>query len=143
MENTENPTPETNTESKRLWRYLLAALLVLALAGGIFAGGFAAGYVVKGMLPHKAKALSTPPPSSSKATSSEGEEAGQAEAQPTPDPETLWDPFWEAWELLHEYYVRPLDDQTLVQGAIRGACTKPRATSTPLTWIPTNTSRPT
>ena len=32
-----------------------------------------------------------------------------------------FDPFWEAWDIVHEYYVdQPLDDNSLMEGAIRG-----------------------
>jgi carboxyl-terminal processing protease len=33
----------------------------------------------------------------------------------------LFTPFWEAWQMVHDYYVdQPVDDTTLMQGAIRG-----------------------
>ena len=33
----------------------------------------------------------------------------------------LFTPFWESWDLLHGYYVdQPLDDEALLEGAIRG-----------------------
>ena len=33
----------------------------------------------------------------------------------------LFTPFWESWDLLHAYYVdQPLDDQAMLEGAIRG-----------------------
>ena len=33
----------------------------------------------------------------------------------------LFTPFWESWDLLHEYYVdQPLDDNALMESAIRG-----------------------
>ena len=40
----------------------------------------------------------------------------------TPDElQTLFTPFWEAWNIVHEQYVdQPVDDQVLMQGAIRG-----------------------
>ncbi len=97
---------------KGFWRYLLAALLVLALAGGMFAGGFALGYVTRGASAlGQAEPLSTPPPPPT---------TGPGTPTPTQSAKDLWAPFWEAWKLLHEYYVRPLDDTKLVQGAIRG-----------------------
>lgn len=44
--------------------------------------------------------------------------------QTTTDPgdtDTLFEPFWEAWQIVHDYYVdQPVDDLTLMQGAIRG-----------------------
>jgi carboxyl-terminal processing protease len=35
--------------------------------------------------------------------------------------EVLFKPYWEAWDILHEYYVdQPLDDEELMRGSIRG-----------------------
>ncbi len=104
-------------ENKSIWRYLLAAILILTLAGGMFAGGFALGYVTKGV---SAPATGMHAPTTPPATAPNGEASGEDAAQPTPNSEELWAPFWEAWELLHQYYVRPLNDSELVQGAIRG-----------------------
>jgi carboxyl-terminal processing protease len=37
------------------------------------------------------------------------------------DLETLFKPFWQSWDLVHEKYVdQPVDDELLMQGAIRG-----------------------
>ncbi len=97
---------------KNYWRYLLAAVLVLALVAGTFAGGFALGYLAKGIESPAGStaAVSTPPPPT----------VGPGTPTPTASPTDIWAPFWQAWKLLHEYYVRPLDDVKLVQGAIRG-----------------------
>lgn len=39
----------------------------------------------------------------------------------SPDTETLFEPFWESWDLLHQYFVdQPLDDNAMMEGAIRG-----------------------
>ena len=41
--------------------------------------------------------------------------------QPTSDIESLFKPFWQAWDLVHTQYVdQPVDDITLMRGAIRG-----------------------
>lgn len=38
-----------------------------------------------------------------------------------PDRETLFEPFWQAWDIVHEEYVdRPVDDVGLMRGAIQG-----------------------
>lgn len=35
--------------------------------------------------------------------------------------EELFDPFWESWEIVHDYYIdQPVDDTELMRGAIRG-----------------------
>lgn len=41
------------------------------------------------------------------------------DAQPA-ETDELFAPFWEAWNLLHENYVDPLDNDVLMQGAISG-----------------------
>jgi carboxyl-terminal processing protease len=40
-------------------------------------------------------------------------------SQPT-NTDELFEPFWEAWDLLHENYVDPLDDGELTEGALQG-----------------------
>lgn len=45
--------------------------------------------------------------------------SAQGSDQPE-DTETLFEPFWETWTLLHENYVDPLDDEALMEGALRG-----------------------
>lgn len=46
----------------------------------------------------------------------------QGGGQPV-DTVALFEPFWQAWDLLHEEYVDPLDDNALVQGAMKGLIT--------------------
>ncbi len=47
-------------------------------------------------------------------------ELGPGEA-PTTELESLFNPFWEAWDIVHEDFVsQPLDDLELMRGAIRG-----------------------
>jgi carboxyl-terminal processing protease len=46
-----------------------------------------------------------------------------AVAQTETDREELFRPFWEAWELLHENYVDPLDDNLLMEAALNGFMT--------------------
>ena len=36
------------------------------------------------------------------------------------DTEDLFAPFWETWDILHNNYVDPLDDNVLAQGALDG-----------------------
>ncbi len=99
--------------NKYFWRYLLGAVLVLALVAGMFASGFALGYVTRSL--HSGTVAATAPHSTPPGTPSSSQGNGQSKEN-----QDIWAPFWEAWDLLHEYYVRPLDDVKLVQGAIRG-----------------------
>ena len=43
----------------------------------------------------------------------------------SPETTKLFQPFWEAWNLLHDNYVDPLDDNMLMQGALTGMMAAP------------------
>ena len=86
---------------------VFAAIILLA---GAFSGGFLTGHFVG--LPGSATE-NLPPVAST--PSSDQQSATPAELQ------TLFQPFWEAWNLVHESYVdQPVDDVTLMRGAING-----------------------
>ena len=91
---------------------ILGALVGLILLAGAFSGGFIVGHLIpaSGPLPVLSDLFPSPtvvPPQQEGAT--------PAELQ------TLFAPFWEAWTIVHEQYVeQPLDDEKLMQGAIRG-----------------------
>ena len=91
---------------------ILGLFVVGILMGGAFSGGLIVGHLLPatGQVPGLSDLL----PSGA---------SGQPEQQEaTPDDlETLFAPFWEAWNIVHDQYVdQPLDDQALMQGAIRG-----------------------
>jgi carboxyl-terminal processing protease len=71
----------------------------MALAVGVFAGGFVAG---RAMSPASTNPTALPPLTS--------------------DPnQELFAPFWQAWDIVHTYYVtKTLDNDVLMQGAIKG-----------------------
>jgi len=82
----------------------ITLLVILAFAACLLAvGAFFSGFIT-GRAASAVSVRLTPIPSS------------------TPDSDqALIAPFWEAWDLVHTYYVKqPLDDETLMQGAIRG-----------------------
>jgi carboxyl-terminal processing protease len=90
---------------------VLGAFVGLILLAGAFSGGFIAGHLMPAA---GGFALNDFIP-------------GAPEVQPeqqatTPDElEPLFAPFWEAWNIVHDQYVdQPIDDQLLMQGAIRG-----------------------
>jgi carboxyl-terminal processing protease len=95
-------------------KYVFALLVVITIAAGSFAGGFVTGHLIPYMgLPFWEGdqglliPVSTPSPEQQAAT--------PAELQ------SLFVPFWEAWNLVHNNYVdQPLDDVTLMRGAING-----------------------
>lgn len=98
---------------KKALRYIFIGILTGVLLIGIFGGGVAAGYTLSD---HK-EILSLP--------------FVDIPSAPTPAPEaldatpeeltTLFTPFWEAWQIVHEDYVdQPVNDLELMQGAISG-----------------------
>jgi carboxyl-terminal processing protease len=50
------------------------------------------------------------------------EEQPEYITEPPEDSTDLFAPFWQAWDIVHEEYIdQPLDDETLMRGAIQGA----------------------
>ncbi len=92
-------------------RIVLFVFIGLILLAGTFSGGLVLGWSLPGGPRNLASANETAESSSS-----------ETETIATPaDTETLFAPFWEAWEIVHAYYVdQPVDDLKLMQGAIRG-----------------------
>jgi len=96
-----------------VWRIVLAIAAVIGIASLAFSAGLATGLVIPRLSgPPEAPPLELNPP-----------QINQPEPGPQPPAsrDELMAPFWEAWEILHDEYVdQPLDDGSLVQGAIRG-----------------------
>ncbi|MFZ0533327.1 MAG: S41 family peptidase [Anaerolineales bacterium] len=87
-------------ESNRGINKILLSCGVAVLLVGCLAGGFIAGRLSNNLPLNIPSATTT-----STATSNE----------------ELFKPFWEAWQIVHdEYLVQPLDDEKMMQGAIRG-----------------------
>jgi carboxyl-terminal processing protease len=76
------------------WKWLTASF-TLVLIAAVFTGGYLLG------------------------AHAPNESAGAQGNQP-PETEELFAPFWETWTLLHENYVDPLDDEELMESALRG-----------------------
>ena len=91
-------------------------ILGLFVAGILLGGAFSGGFIVGHLMP----ATSQLPVLSDWLPSVPGVQPEEEAA--TPDElETLFAPFWEAWNIVHKQYVdQPVDDQILMQGAIRG-----------------------
>ena len=93
-------------------------LLGLSASVILLAGAFAGGFIVGHLMPATARLPFEPvlPQLGGAPTvTSEQQEATPAELQ------TLFTPFWEAWNVVHERYVdQPIDDMVLMRGAIRG-----------------------
>lgn len=89
-------------------------LLGLFVGGILLAGAFSGGFLAGHFFPSNSPALSNFLPSSPAV------QPEQKSATPD-DLNTLFQPFWEAWNIVHQQYVdQPVDDQKLMQGAIRG-----------------------
>ncbi|NMB87778.1 MAG: S41 family peptidase, partial [Chloroflexi bacterium] len=89
----------------------------------LVAGAFSAGILLGWAIPHQTASamplLNTPVPTLDNVDPSTVPD-GQPTATAT-DTNTLFAPFWEAWQIVHDQYVdQPVDDVTLMQGAIRG-----------------------
>lgn len=91
---------------------ILGAFVGLILLAGAFSGGFIAGHLMPatGQLPVISDLLPSSPAVQP-----------EQEASTPDDVEALFEPFWEAWNIVHQQFVdQPIDDQVLMQGAIRG-----------------------
>ncbi len=91
-------------------RYLLVGIFAGVLLISIFSGGFAAGYLMQSSLPAEMlTGITAPTP------------APEMEAATPNELDSLFTPFWEAWQIVHDSYVdQPVDDLKLMQGAISG-----------------------
>ncbi|GMV34679.1 S41 family peptidase [Chloroflexi bacterium CFX5] len=93
----------------------LIGLFVFIIALGAFAGGLVVGHIFPfDNLPAEIAPSAGAP--EQEATASPEQEAATPE-----ELQTLFAPFWEAWNLVHENYVdQPVDDVALMRGAIDG-----------------------
>jgi carboxyl-terminal processing protease len=90
-------------------------ILGLFVAGILLTGAFSGGFIVGHLLPSGQL-----PVISDFLPSSPSVQPDQQSSTPS-DLQTLFTPFWEAWNVVHEQFVdQPIDDQALMQGAIRG-----------------------
>jgi carboxyl-terminal processing protease len=91
-------------------------LLGLFVAGILLAGAFSGGFIVGHLLPATGQV-----PAFSDLLPSPPSVQPEQEAATPDELQTLFTPFWEAWNIVHEQYVdQPVDDEKLMQGAIRG-----------------------
>src|SRR6188474_2120630 len=91
-------------------------ILGVFIAGILLTGAFSGGFIVGHLLPSSGQL----PVLSDFLPSSPGVQPEEQSATPS-ELQTLFIPFWEAWNVVHEQFVdQPVDDQVLMQGAIRG-----------------------
>jgi len=91
---------------------IIGLFVAVFLLGGAFSGGFIAGHLLPagGGFP----VFDTILPQSENLTA-------EHQASTPDNVQTLFTPFWEAWDIVHNQYVdQPVDDLALMQGAIRG-----------------------
>ncbi len=93
-------------EPNRNINKILLGCGIAVLLVGFLALGFIGGYLTRGAAGNLPSIPNLNPSTSS--TTAEGTDE-------------LFTPFWEAWKIVHdEYLVQPLDDEKMMQGAIRG-----------------------
>jgi len=87
---------------------VLIVLAVLIVTAGACSAGFVAGWTFKN-------------PNQQQAGLNIFEADQQAPPVSSTNNDELFKPFWQAYDIVHEYYVdQPVDDELLMQGAIRG-----------------------
>lgn len=100
-------------------KYILGIFAALVLLTGSFAGGFVTRHALAqtGIFPGFGEG-----PISNVVLPPTATPPAPAQTATTPSElQTLFVPFWEAWDIVHEQYVnQPVDDTLLMQGAIRG-----------------------
>lgn len=91
---------------------ILGAFVGIILLVGAFSGGFIVGHLMP---------ASAPLPGLEQWIPNSPDPTVEQQASTPDEVETLFKPFWEAWNIIHTQYVtQPVDDVALMQGAIRG-----------------------
>ena len=108
---------------------VLKIVLIFFAAGILVVGSFSGGIIVGWMLPENSAAalpldLSSTDIITPQDASNSTEPLVSNENTPstvTMDQDVLFEPFWEAWDIVHDQFVdQPVDDLSLMQGAISG-----------------------
>lgn len=95
-----------------LFRIIIVGIIASVLLVGACSTGFIAGGV---LIPNTDLALSYLP----KLQGSPSTESGEGGSPQ--DMDELFAPFWQTWQIIHDRYVnQPVDDDTLMRGAIKG-----------------------
>jgi carboxyl-terminal processing protease len=93
-------------------------IILLGLIGvALLLGGFSGGFVVGHLLPLGDR----PGPNSGAPFLATPTVSPETQTTTPQDLQTLFKPFWEAWQIIHAQFVdQPVDDTKLMEGAIRG-----------------------
>ncbi|MBI4926267.1 MAG: S41 family peptidase [Anaerolineae bacterium] len=96
-------------------KIVLGVFIALLLLAGTFSGGMIVGWLLPDRAVAAAPALGDAISADSGITSDSGQSATPGNL------ETLFKPFWETWQIVHDQYVdQPVDDVALMRGAISG-----------------------
>jgi carboxyl-terminal processing protease len=100
---------------------VLWIVLALFVAGALVVGSFSGGFIVARLLPADiSQAIPTLAPQDTPAPQASPPPSGDRGGTPE-ELQATFQPFWEAWDIVHQRYVdQPLDDTALMRGAIRG-----------------------
>lgn len=91
---------------------IVGVFIAIILLAGAFSGGFITGHLMP--------AANLFPQADTQSPTLQGPTTEQQASTPD-DVETLFVPFWEAWNIVHTQFVnQPVDDVALMRGAIRG-----------------------
>lgn len=92
----------------------LKVILTVLIGLVLLFGGFSGGFVVGHLSPAGSAQLAGLPASAPAVPSG-------AQTSTPQDLQTLFQPFWQAWQIIHQQYVdQPVDDTKLMEGAING-----------------------
>ncbi len=105
----------------KAFKYILVFLVVSMLVTGAFAGGFVTGRFVLPSSGGTGNPILNAPAQPSPAPLAPLNTPESSNTATPSDLQTLFKPFWETWQLVHDEYVdQPVDDLALMRGAIRG-----------------------
>ena len=106
-------------QQNKVLKTILFVILAIVVAAGLFAGGIVFGNQLPTGMVQSAFRDQTATAQPTEIVTDEC--TGYASASTPEELKTLFAPFWESWQLLHENFVdQPLDDVALMRGAIRG-----------------------
>jgi carboxyl-terminal processing protease len=100
-----------NAMQGKFFRYFTVSFLTVLAAIGVFSAGLLVGWAIP---ENPTAALNLP-------LLGRTDNDPQVQTTTGPDTETLFEPFWQTWDLIHEQYVdQPVDEEKLMRGAISG-----------------------
>ena len=99
----------------------LIVLVVVFIVVGAFGGGVVTGNFINILKPGSTTLLPSSVSSTPNNNSSSPTPTGSSQGGTPADLQTLFAPFWQTWDLVHQSYVnQPVDNTKLMEGAING-----------------------